>query len=396
MTPGDEFGPERPASAQLPLYGVEGWPGQRRIGSHSASYSPNPGPERGHQGLVLESAEVVHSHGQASVRVTSYRQRGDSLTAFLRRVSENGIGAAVRERTDDNSSQPAVAPQFDEFPGQNVIIPVDGLPTEFQLWPMTAGCWVAAGRGEKADLTLDSRHVPVAGLALVRVTDLTAPAPMRLKRPESPPRHFPPDVGPAGDIPSHARVDLTFERFRLLSGSVGGQPVHLELNVPTHNGRAAGAFAAVPVSATWVNADNYHSYPDIPCDLTGSFGGQPVELHAIFGLRPGHFFGLGQITGHIGEEALRATVESAVPPPGWSSQTIAADGTLGSAQFTIYATIDGPRTAGKLRGTVAGAPIRIDAARTDHSPGALTRLTGSYQGPLALLGLTAGAFLHFI
>jgi hypothetical protein len=69
---------------------------------------------------------------------------------------------------------------------------------------------------------------------------------------------------------------------------------------------------------------------------------------------------------------------------------------LGLTEFTIYAAIDGPRTAGKLRGTVAGNPLRIDAARTDRSPTALTRLTGSYQGPPALLALTAGAFLHFI
>jgi hypothetical protein len=32
---GDEFGQERRAPAPLPLYGVEGWPGQRRIGSYS-------------------------------------------------------------------------------------------------------------------------------------------------------------------------------------------------------------------------------------------------------------------------------------------------------------------------------------------------------------------------
>ena len=201
-----------------------------------------------------------------------------------------------------------------------------------------------------------------------------------------------PDPGAAS-----ARIDLTFERYRLLSGSVGGQPVRLELNTPTHNGRAAGTIAGIPVSATWVNGDNHHIYPDVPSDLTGSFDGQPVELHASFHLEPGYFFDRGTITGRIGAEALEASVEAAAAPEGMGgTPTIAAEGTLGSTEFTIYATIDGPLTFGHIRGTVAGAPIRIDAARTRGPDGGRTRLTGSYQGPPALLALTAGALLHFI
>ena len=201
-----------------------------------------------------------------------------------------------------------------------------------------------------------------------------------------------PDPGAAS-----ARIDLTFERYRLLSGSVGGQPVRLELNTPTHNGRAAGTIAGIPVSATWVNGDNHHIYPDVPSDLTGSFDGQPVELHASFHLEPGYFFDRGTITGRIGAEALEASVEAAEAPEGMGgSPAIAAEGTLGSTEFTIYATIDGPLTSGHIRGTVAGAPIRIDAARTRGPDGGQTRLTGSYQGPPALLALAAGAFLHFI
>jgi hypothetical protein len=194
-------------------------------------------------------------------------------------------------------------------------------------------------------------------------------------------------------MPGDTRVDLTFEHHRLLTGSVGGQPVSLELNVPTHNGIAAGMIAGIAVSAKWVNADNYHIYPDVPCDLTGSFAGQPVELHASFHLEPGYLFDRGAVTGSIGSEALDATVQ-AVGQRG--SRTVTAAGTLGSTEFTIDAAIDGPLTSGHLRGTVAGAPISIDAARTRGPDGGQTRLTGSYQGPPALLALATGAFLHFI
>jgi hypothetical protein len=215
------------------------------------------------------------------------------------------------------------------------------------------------------------------------------------ERPRPPTRQFPADADPAGVIPEHARVDLIFERSRLLSGSVGGQPVRLALNVPALDGTAAGTIAGMAASATWKTGNNYYIYPDVPSDLTGSFAGQPAELHATFHLEPGYFLHHGAITGHIGAEALDATVETASGGLG-STSTVAVDGTLGSTDFTIYAAIDGPLTSGQIRGTVAGNSIRIDAARTRQPEGDQTRLTGSYQGPPALLALAAGALLHFI
>lgn len=131
-------------------------------------------------------------------------------------------------------------------------------------------------------------------------------------------------------IPGDTSVDLTFERSGLLSGSAWGQPVRMELNVPTHNGEAAGTIAGMPVSAAWVIGDNSRIYPDVPSDLTGSLPRQPVGLHATFHLEPGYFFDHATITGHVGAEALDATVEAAAAPAGISgTRTVAADGTLG-------------------------------------------------------------------
>jgi hypothetical protein len=214
----------------------------------------------------------------------------------------------------------------------------------------------------------------------------------RLRRPT---RQFPADTDPGGVIPDDARVDLVFERPRLLTGSVGGQPVRMDLNVHTHDSAAAGMIAGLPASATWKNGNNYYIYPDVPSDLTGSFAGQPVELHASFHLEPGYFFHHGTITGHIGAEDLHATVEAASGGFG-SSSAVAVDGMLGSTEYTIYAAINGSLTAAKIRGTVARNPIRLDAARIRRAEGAQTRLTGSFHGPPALLAIAAGALLHFI
>lgn len=196
-------------------------------------------------------------------------------------------------------------------------------------------------------------------------------------------------------MPGPGRVELTF-RHGVLSGSAGGQPVSLELSVPAHRGRAAGMITGIPVSAAWTTADNYRVYPDVPADLAGAYGGQPVEMHATFHLGPGWFFSRGTITGQIGTEAFSATVEAAETPAGLGGKAVTVAGTLGSTEFTISAATDGPLTRGEIRGNVAGAPLHIHVARSRGTDGGHTRLSGNYQGPPALLALAAGAFLHFI
>ena len=99
MTSGSEFGSGRRASAQLPLYGVEGWPGRRRIGSSSEFGLAG----RGGAEPVLMSVGVIHSHGEASITVTSHRQPGNGLEALRRWVSKTAIRAALREHADDES-----------------------------------------------------------------------------------------------------------------------------------------------------------------------------------------------------------------------------------------------------------------------------------------------------
>ena len=238
-----------------------------------------------------------HRHEDASIIATSHRRQDNGLESLRQWVSLNAIRALLREHSDDASGQLVASPEAErrqsaarrgELPWQDVIIPVDGQPVPFQLHEVQDGWWVAAGRGPDADLTLESRHVPLAGLRLARVTNLRVPAlPQHHERPRTPTRQYPADAGPDDAIiPGHARVDLVFERSRRLSGSVGGQPVHLELNVPTHNGAAAGAIAGIPAAATWKNGDNYYIYPDVPCDLTGSFAGQPYDCTPPFTSSP--------------------------------------------------------------------------------------------------------------
>jgi len=94
MGPGEERDRGSWASAELPLYGVEGWPGQRQIASSSGIGRPDRGSDK----VALMSAGVNHSHGDAATTITSHRQQDNDLARLRRWVSQNAIWAALGEQ----------------------------------------------------------------------------------------------------------------------------------------------------------------------------------------------------------------------------------------------------------------------------------------------------------
>lgn len=210
-----------------------------------------------------------------------------------------------------------------------------------------------------------------------------------------PARRFPGDDGPAGPAPARERVELEFDGSGLLQGSAGGQPVQFALTVPRLAGAAGGILGGAGAWATWTIGSNYDVYPDVPAQLTGSFAGEPAELSASFRLEPGYFLALGTITGRLGAAQLDAAVERASGGLG-SSSTVAVDGRLGGAEFTLCAAVSGSLDTGKIRGSVDGRPVRLDAARSGGPGDRGARLAGRFAGPPALLALAAGAFLYFL
>ena len=101
-----------------------------------------------------------------------------------------------------------------------------------------------------------------------------------------------------------------------------------------------------------------------------------------------------QVYPFIGSRTLRELAKRPSLTQAWISGMKLAAG----AKRQVIRALRHRRTLarGQIRGTVAGNPIRINAARTRQPAGEQTRLTGSYQGPTALLALAAGALLHFI
>ena len=97
-------------------------------------------------------------------------------------------------------------------------------------------------------------------------------------------------------------VELLCRQDRL-TGTVGGEPVDLELTVDREH-RAAGIFAGALVTATWRSAANGRWQPDVPAALQGTFGGQPVRLRGWFRLEPDVSFEYATVEGEAGDERV--------------------------------------------------------------------------------------------
>jgi hypothetical protein len=234
-----------------------------------------------------------------------------------------------------------------------------------------------------------------------------------------PPTRLFPDVASLPEVQPEHRVQLHYDHGddRLI-GTLGDEPV--EWHLARHH-RVSGRIGVAGLEASWTTGDNYvpeprgwaprsdyvSDFPNIPADLSGSFADLDAELHGVFRLAPNYAFQRGSVVGRIGAVHLEATVLAA--SGGLSdSRTVAVEGTYGSVNFEIYATIDGGLSQGMLHGRVGEAIVHLDISRSSVErsvrpgyppidlPGPQIDLSGSYHGPPELLAIMVGAVLEFL
>ena len=240
-------------------------------------------------------------------------------------------------------------------------------------------------------------------------------------RPPRPTRAFP-DGAALEEAPGEHRVELRYDDSDgRLSGTVSGQSVECHL---VRHREVSGRMGDHDVEASWHSGDNYvpqpggwtprpdyvSDFPNIPAELTGSFGGHHAELRGVFHLNAQYGFERGSIVGRIGAVHLEATVQSASGGL-CDTRTVAVDGTYGTTPFMIYATIDGGLSRGIVHGTIDGITVHLDISRprTPYNgppgppgspaltlPGSRIDVSGGYQGPPELLAVIVGSVLQFI
>jgi len=176
-----------------------------------------------------------------------------------------------------------------------------------------------------------------------------------------------------------------------LTGTAGGEPVDMTVTVPTGEGSAEGTFAGLEISAAWQLAANGVWHPDVPGALHGTCGGAAVSLLGWFHLEPDYLFDHGRIEGEIDKEPVAVYIEPA--DPYGDTGSFAADGYFADAGFSLRGAVNG-HGMGRLEGSVGGRPVHLRVDRVDGASRTVT-VTGTYEGPVALLLVCIGALLFF-
>lgn len=186
-------------------------------------------------------------------------------------------------------------------------------------------------------------------------------------------------------------VDLTYQRA-LVDGTVGAEPVRFTMQT-RHRSGSRGTSVGLALDVSWNIGDNHRNLDPIT-ELHGTFAGDPVRLTGDFHLTDYYAFRYADITGSVGDDELSARIAS-VEAPAIAPATISIDGTFGSNSVTLYASIEGDLSGGRIEGLVGGRPMKLNAI-VDRSDGHSVDVVGEYDGPAALLTLLVGALIYFL
>jgi hypothetical protein len=382
----------------LPTFALRGWPdGPRRFAGQSSG---------DRSGKSLESyVAASQQFGDSYVELHVARPDGH-LPEFRSWVVGNLIRAAMRSADRRLAPQCALraadverSVQAGQSEWRHAKVQVDGASVDFEHLPIGESKWIAIASMPDAHLGLGARGVSFDDLGLVRIAslvriDLEVPDPLehRLERPREPDRRFPAELLAGADWTAEANVELVYENYETLSGSVDGNHVELQMEVPHSLAAATGTVGGHQAAVTWSIGDNYNN-PRPVGTLRGTYAGLPVQLDGVFFLEPSPF-DHADIEGRIGDAQLTARVERVGGGLG-SSDTVAADGTFAGMTFTLYGAVSSDLTRAVVGGVVGDHSVRLecdvqrDRSRTAH-------ITGTYHGPLLLLVLVVGTTLYFV
>jgi len=78
-----------------------------------------------------------------------------------------------------------------------------------------------------------------------------------------------------------------------------------------------------------------------------------------------------------------------------TTSTVAADGTFGDAEFTLYGAVNASLSKALVAGTVDGQPVHVTfEVRRDRNRTVV--IEGTWHGPPPLLTLAVGSALYFV
>jgi hypothetical protein len=173
------------------------------------------------------------------IGLTSHRHDDDGFARLRQRAPLNASMAADRAAGQDPAASGAGALRGSgrsPRKWQEAAILVDDEATPFELCHLEGGFWAAVGRAPGADVTIDSRGVPLDGLVLERIPD---PPPEMHTPPPPPPQaseRFPDELRDStisDRIPPATVVDLVYRNSSRLTGKCRSRPGGPDGRYPT-------------------------------------------------------------------------------------------------------------------------------------------------------------------
>jgi hypothetical protein len=247
------------------------------------------------------------------------------------------------------------------------------------------------------EVTRRGGHVTEVVLpATIRLPDIpdALPRPRPPRQPRA--RRFPDEYLYSAPLPpGEQNLYLSYDDQRLI-GVVDWMAVDVSWD---RRQGANGIFAGSEMSAGWRLKYSSAEPADIDASLRGHFGDQVVTLSGQFHLDDYHTIDRASISGQIDGQAILATVEALDGGLDHGhGRTVAVEGRFAGTSLALVATVSADCRNGTVRGSIDSIPVQIDAARppgsTRRDRGRL-RVTGTYQGPPALLAVIVGTLLRF-
>jgi hypothetical protein len=151
------------AAEDMVWFGLKGWPPRGVTSGGGIGWM-----EGSVRRMVRMSATAgFHDPEDRWIGVTSHRQDDDRFAQLRVEVVRKAFLADHRTAMDRQRPWPDSA----NTEWEPAVLMVDREPTPFEVCRFDAGCWVAVGRLSGADVTIDSRGVPLEGLELERIPE---------------------------------------------------------------------------------------------------------------------------------------------------------------------------------------------------------------------------------
>ena len=218
------------------------------------------------------------------------------------------------------------------------------------------------------------------------------------KRPPVPAPEFPDELWnapPPASVPPTELVDVRHSgRFRddgKLQGTVSGSTVDVTLDLPRSASSARGTLGDSAVDVRWDLLYDSGNDAGPPATLEGTVGDQRVDLRGVFRRTTDYWLDGALIEGTLAGEELTASIERASGGYG-STDTIAANGTLGKQAFEIFAAMGGSLERARVRGSYDGRAVHLDLTTTGQAD---ATITGSCPAPPPFALLLIASLRYF-